>query len=665
MCVETFPDILGACWRDAQHRAGRRDRSGALVGREPPEPGRDILVHPGTVVTATYPQLTCGRGRIGLSGPCRPDYDARIADTCQSVTVGGVQSVRIARSSMSRRRGPLLLAIVAALGLLVPSAAIAGRPAPSTTIQFLNVSDWHGNLDPVSGVGGAWNISARWQADRAAYPTLTLTAGDDFGATPPLSGFFDEAPSVLAQRLMGIQVGALGNHNFDAGIDHLQRMIDLAGSPTSADAPGAPFGYVAANLKNLSGNLAGVDPVKYFRVGGAKIAVIGITNEEAPSVVAPGSLGTIVPTDGVAAANKFARIARRNGSNVVIVITHKGVRGFTNGAPFGELVDFANGVNGVDVIFGDHTDVQWSGTIHGALVHENRSFGVTYAKTLVTLQNGAVTDKSVTFVNPTAGTLSPDRTQCATGFCDQAVVDMLVPYRRQLSALLDGTIGTSAATFARGGNIERRQEVPLGDLITDGMRWKYGTDIGFMSGGGIRSTLPAAGYTPADTTLRRPTAGYQAGPPYDLVKGDVFTVLPFGNVVVTRSVTGAQLWAALENGVSRIDACGLGTDGRFPQISGFKFTFNYDLPAGARVVSVALTDGTPIPNSASSTYTMALPNFTNSGGDSYAMFADGQGTSRDLDASVMLDYMLNNGPAWDPAGYPASGRITKQGTPCP
>src|SRR5688572_29228631 len=272
-----------------------------------------------------------------------------------------------------------------AVGLLfLAVGGVGAKPAPPApvTIQILNVSDWHGNLDPVANTGGAWNISARWQQDRLAYPSLTLTAGDDFGATPALSSFFNEEPAVKAQRMMGMQVGALGNHNFDRGVAHLQQMIDLAGAPTSSSAPGAPYRYVAANLKNLADNLSGVEPVAYFNVAGAKVAVIGITNEEAPSVVLPGSFGTIEITDGVAAANKFARIARQARSDVVIVITHKGVRGFTGGQPFGELIDFAEGVDSslIDVVVGDHTDVQFSGTINDILVHESRSYGVSYAK---------------------------------------------------------------------------------------------------------------------------------------------------------------------------------------------------------------------------------------------------------------------------------------------
>jgi 2',3'-cyclic-nucleotide 2'-phosphodiesterase (5'-nucleotidase family) len=590
----------------------------------------------------------------------------------------------------------LMAALLVAIGTLSGVAAKKPPPPAPVTIQLLNVSDWHGNLDPVANVGGAWNISARWQEDRQAFPTLTLTAGDDFGATPALSGFFNEEPAVKAERMMGIQVNTLGNHNFDRGVAHLQQMIDLAGAPTSDSAPGTPYKYVSANLKNLNANLSGVDPVAYFDVGGAKVAVIGITNEEAPNLVLPGSFGTIEVTDGVAAANKFARIARKAKADAVIVITHKGVR--NQAGTEGELIDFANAVDPslIDVIIGDHTDIQFSGTINGILVHENRSFGVTYAKTLLTVQPGArgaggsVLSKSVSFVSPgPSGALGNNNTSCTGGsppapYCDQAIVDMLVPYRQQLAEMLDEPIGTTTEPFKRGGNIERRQEIPLGDLIADGMQWRYGTQLALMNGGGIRQQLPTCSYQPEDHTLRRSNwnstftaiqtcAGYAAGDPYDIVLGDVFSVLPFGNILNTRTVTGAQLWLALENGVSRIDSSGNGADGRFPQIAGFEFSFRYDIPSGClssascavnRVQSVSLADGTPIPNSSSATYTIALPNFINLGGDGYFMFNDGQGATQELDAVVMTEYMKAFGPTFDPTSYPLD-RITKCNGPCP
>ena len=232
---------------------------------------------------------------------------------------------------------------------------------------------------------------------------------------------------------------------------------------------------------------------------------------------------------------------------------------------------------------------------------------------------------------------------------DQAIVDLLAPLRVQLAAAFDGKIGVATGVFPRGGNVERGQEVAIGDLTADSMRETYGTQLALTNAGGIRSSLPSS-YVPLAAGVNRTTA------PFDLVVGDAFTILPFGNVVVTRNVTGSQLWAALENGVSQINpATCLGADGRFPQISGFRFSFSCTGPAGARVQSVTLNDGTPIPNDPAVSYTLATNDFVNGGGDFYAMFKDGQGVSRDVMANVFLQYLQAKGtvsPVTD-------GRITK------
>ena len=609
--------------------------------------------------------------------------------------------------------------LLALFGLVVPAGAVIAKgPPTTTTIQILNVSDWHANLDPLNNLGGAWNISARWKVDDDAYPTLKLTAGDDFGAAPPLSGFFNEAPSIQAQRLMGIQVNTFGNHNFDKGVEHLQSMIDLAGAPstgTHGAHPGQPFRYVATNLSNMDANLSNVDRIAYFTVGGVKVAVLGIVNEDAPSLVSPGNFGTMLVTDGVVAAQSAAREARKAGAKVVIVITHKGMASVS--PPSGTLMDFANALPAglIDVVIGDHTNVQYSGTTPtGILYHENLSFGASYAKTLIGVRDGSgpgVVSKSVTFVSPgPAGTLGadgpgrPDRlctgndsngVPATATWCDQDILDMLDPYRTDLAVLLDGVIGTTTKPFDRGGNIERRQEVPLGDLIADGMRDTYGTDIAFFTGGGIRSQFPACTYKPVDTTLQRENwngthdgfvtcPGYaNTGGPYTLTKGDVYSVITFGNNILTRTVTGAQLWKALENGVSKcptsIPVSGT-CAGRFPQVSGFKFTFDKTRPTGCsgnedsglgaitwactadatqyRVTDVRFTNGDAIPNDPSFTLTMAVVDFTNNGGDSYWMLADGQGTTRDRDANVMLNYMNVIGPALNPDVMFPGGRIT-------
>jgi 5'-nucleotidase len=513
--------------------------------------------------------------------------------------------------------------------LLVVSGTHAATSAASrepVTIQLLSVSDWHAQLDPLSvtgigDVGGAAVLSSYWQADRAANPnSLTLTAGDAYGAAPPLSSFFEEETAVRAMNLMGFNVDTLGNHNFDRGVGHLQRMIDLA-----------EFSYVSANLANVDENLRGVKPFEIFDVGGVKVAVIGVTNPEAPTLVFPGNFGTIEVTDPVAAANKARAAAKQAGAQVFVAITHMGIEGSdpVTGAPVGRLIDFASNVGGFDIIFGDHTDVQFNTIINNALVVENRSKGLSYAKTNLTVdpQNGRVIDRSVEFVTPRSNAVTPDPT----------IVGMLNPYRSQLAAAFDAKIAVATGVFPRGGNVERVREVALGNIVADSMRLRYGTQLAFTNGGGLRASLPSS-YLPVDRTLRRTTPGYAAGPPYDLVVGDVFTVLPFGNSVVTRMVTGAQLHVALEHSVAMLPSA----NGRFAQISGFKFTYDLSRAPGSRVVSVTLDDGTPILADAT-TYTLATNDFVNAGGDGYTMLADGQGTTREVMADVLLNYIRERG----------------------
>jgi len=266
-----------------------------------------------------------------------------------------------------------VLALAAAL--LVSTVGTAGAafdpgqffPTPRSTmeIQILSISDWHAQLDPLNGVGGAAALSTYFKADRAANPnTLTFTAGDAYGASPPLSGFFGEEPAVKAMNLMGFTADTFGNHNFDRGIAGLQPLIDLA-----------EFDYVSSNLQNVQAELNGVKtPYALYDVGGVKVGVVGITNPEAPTLVFPGNFGSIVPTDPVAAANSARAQAREAGARIVIAIAHLGATGTdpATGQPTGPLIDFANGVSGFDLILGDHTDVLVNTVINGTLVVENQ-----------------------------------------------------------------------------------------------------------------------------------------------------------------------------------------------------------------------------------------------------------------------------------------------------
>lgn len=508
----------------------------------------------------------------------------------------------------TRRFALAVIAIFALLIATLPAADAAQKKNPPkggvVELQVIQYSDWHGQVEPLDvfgqGVfGGAAELATYFKQERANNPnTIIITGGDDFGATPPLVNFFDEVPAVLAQNLMGTDVSALGNHNFDKGVDHLQKMVDLA-----------EYQYLGANLENLDANLNGVEPYKLFHFPGIKVAVIGVTNEEAPTLVFPGSFGTIEISDAAQAAQRIRDRLARQGVDVFILVGHDGVR--TVDPPSGELIDLASQVNGFDLVLGDHTDVEFSGEINGALVTENRSRGRTYARFNLTVKTGkgGVIDKSITFVDPVSSAVEKD----------PEVEAMLDEFRAQLGPIFDNVIATTTGFWPRGGNYERLGESEVGNLMADSLLSTYGTDFALTNAGGIRSPLPS-GYVPQDTSVDRNGVF-----PEDLVVGDIFAFHTFGNEAVTRNITGSVLWQAVEHGLSVLP----GASGRFPAIAGFRVIYDSAAPAGSKVLSIEMLDGTSIAADGT-VYTIAVNNFINSGGDGYGMLNDGQGTSRDF-----------------------------------
>jgi 5'-nucleotidase len=541
-------------------------------------------------------------------------------------------------SQQARRRSHWIVVAVVALvaSMLGTSNATAdpGGGGQPIDIQFLTVSDWHAQLDPLfvfgeGTFGGAAELAAYWDADRAANPnTITLTAGDAYGASPPLSSFFDEEPAVRAMRMMGFDVDAFGNHNFDRGIDHLQRMIDIAGD-TPGHEPGRPFQYVSANLENRDDNLSGVEDFVILNRSGVKVAVIGITNPEAPTLVFPGSFGTIDVTDPVAAAMAAREAAEDAGADLFVAITHLGITDPGGGA-VGPIIDFANGVSGFDLILGDHTNVEFAAEINGALVVENRSRGRTYARITITAnRKGVVFDKSVEFVDPISADVTPD----------PDIVAFLDPLRAELSELLGVVIGQSTVFIPRaddcGQSSGRTCESLIGDVVTDAMRTAYSTDFAITNAGGLRADLTCGA---ASDVCPAPDGG-----DFEITAGTVLTVLPFGNSVVTLDVTGAELKDHLERGVS---AAGSGS-GRFAQVSGLCFTYDIDAAVGSRVASAVLQAGDgsctggAVDLTAGTTYTMAENDFMASGGDGYPVDI-GSATTRELLDQVTAEYIMAN-----------------------
>ncbi len=523
-------------------------------------------------------------------------------------------------------------------------------------ITFMNISDYHGQLTPLSeaadftvgttsslgpsfNIGGAAFLKPWFDAYRvhARHGSLTVTAGDAVGATPPVSNFFGDKPTIDLMNLMGFSADGLGNHNFDRGEKYLRREL----------IPRARFPYVSANVVDEAGRTPPEwAPSHVFRFRGMKVGVIGFSNTDIATLTKPGSLGPFRVTDPVAAVNAEADRLRAAGVDVIVAMGHLGADNGTArrpepyyavGNPTGPLIDLADRVRGVDAVIGDHTGFQVLETRpNGVLVTENISKGARFTRLalVVDTRTGQVTYKSADWHRPWNIGVTPDP-------MIQAKIDELTA---EIRPIMEQKVGDSTVEVLRSDSCGRSDgrlcESKVGNVVTDSMRSTYGTDFAITNSGGLRDRLTC----PVTDNANDFCPPYTP-PPYPITRGQVFSVLPFGNVVSTVTITGAELKAFLENGVSRMPSA----DGRFPQVSGLCFTYDISAAAQSRVVSVVRQaadggcTGAPVPMTAAETYSVAINDFMQSGGDGYPAVG-GRATSRELMDEVLATWIAANTP---------------------
>ncbi len=531
-------------------------------------------------------------------------------------------------------------------------------------VQVLQLSDLHGAIE-VGGSFGAALLTSNWAADRAANKaTIAVSSGDNIGAAPPISTEFEELPTIESLNAAKLDVSVFGNHEHDRNIDHLNKMIG------ASDFQWVVSNYSAGALDVLKSGSKQAKNYTIIERGGVKIGVVGSNTPETIEQVFPGNLDykdasgakkTIVIAPGVAGINSAIAEAKAAGADVVIAVIHQGWLENADGVSKGLFNELAAQIKGAAAIYGGHSHQTYASVIPGSsrvaptVLGQVRNAGVEYTRTQICMKSGKVVGQSIQHVLKAAaatintGVVSTVTTQ------DAAAAAMVKKYKDQLSAKLDVKIGKVSGVFPRGGSpaVERSGETPMGNYIADLMRAKYKTDFAIQNGGGIRDTFPAKTYVPAATGLVRTGAG-----PLDVTLGDAFTVFPFGNQIATTVVTGANLWKALENGVGG----NYPGDGRFPQISGFKFTFDASKPIGSRIVEVTKLDGTAIAKD-SKEYTLTTLDFVIYGGDGYVnVFSPAQAKVQGALLDVFVDALKADMAAGKVTQVPAAdGRIKKVG----
>lgn len=527
-----------------------------------------------------------------------------------------------------------------------------------TNVQLLALSDFHGAIEGSSTNAGTALLTSAFAADRKAVATtVTLSSGDNIGAAPAISSEFEELPTIESMNLMKFDVSTFGNHEHDRNIAHVQKVIGAS-----------DFAWVASNYSSLDGLKSGAKAAKNYVIvdrGGIKVGVVGMNTPETPEVVFPGNLDytdasgakkTIQISASVAGVNEAIAQAKEAGADVVVALIHEGWAENSEGTAKGNLINIAKQLKGAAVVLGGHSHQRYSGLMNAAKVRDGYSLvaqvpnaGVAYNRIQLCLNsNSKVMGTSLDYVTTA---------DLKNVVADTAGAALVKKYKDQLVTKLDVKIGQVSDLFPRGGSpaVERAGETPMGNYLADLMRKELKTDLAITNGGGLRDTFPAATYKVVNTTYKRPATGSTG--PYDVTLGDAISVLPFGNSVAVATITGTQLWAAVENGVSQFPS-----GGRFPQISGFKFSFDASKAAGSRVTAVTKLDGTAIAKD-DKKYTVAVNDFMLYGGDGYTMLNP---TTAKFPGKLLLDILVDGIKADLAAGKvtqtpKADGRITKVG----
>ena len=485
-------------------------------------------------------------------------------------------------------------------------------PSNIKSVQVLQLSDLHGAIEASATNIGAAVLASAFANDRKnAAATVTLSSGDNIGAAPPISTEFEEMPTIESMNLMKFDASTFGNHEHDRNLAHVQKVIGAS-----------DFQWVSSNYgdSSLAVLKSGTKAAKSFIIierGDVKIGIVGSNTETTIEQVFPGNLDytdsagvkrTIEIQAGVEGINAAIKAAKKAGADLVVAVIHQGWSESVGGVSVGVLNEMATEIKGAAAIYGGHSHQTFTTVVPveksttGTLVGQTLNAGVEYTRSQI-----CVNTSSNRVLGSSIETIK--RAAVATVVADAPTAALVKKYKDQMTGKLDTKIGTVAGTFPRGGTpaVERSGENPMGIYIADLLRAKYKTDFALTNGGGIRDTFPAKTYTPVDTKLVRTGTG-----PLDVTLGDALTVYPFGNQVATTVVTGENLWKALENGVGG----SYPGDGRFPQISGFKFTFDPTKAIGSRIVSVTKNDGTAIAKD-QTVYTLTTLDFIIYGGDGY------------------------------------------------
>jgi 5'-nucleotidase len=569
----------------------------------------------------------------------------------------------------------------------MPASPVAGPDTDLVKIRIIAFNDLHGNLEPprlsitASAPGGAtiavpaggiaYMASAIRQLKAGNPNHAVISAGDLIGASPLISALFLDEPTIEAVNAIGIDFNAVGNHEFDKGMNELQRMQHggctrfTQRQPCALDGKfaGADFGFLAANTFRKDGStLFPASGIKTFGEGThqVKVGFIGLTLKNTPNIVSPNGVAGLVFKDEAVTANALIPQLKAQGADAIVVVIHQG--GTTSGTYndhtcpdlSGDIVPILDRLDpAVDVVVSGHTHRSYicdygnrnparpflltSAGQYGTLLTDINLTIDAQAHKIVAKSANNVIVQGEGFVNGAGMTVKP--TDDFPVFPKDAAVDAIVSrYAAAVAPLAQRTVGRltaslSHATVASG-------ESPLGNLIADAQlaatrsAKRGGAQIALMNPGGVRADLivPAGGG--------------------NVSYGQLFRTQPFGNNLVVKGFTGNQLRALLEQQFKSGSNTAATPRVLYPS-SGLTYAYDLNKETGHRVSNMRL-HGKPITDD--KVYRVTMNSYLASGGDNFSIFNQGvQIAGGDLDVDALEDYLRTH----TPVSPPATDRITR------
>jgi 5'-nucleotidase len=545
-----------------------------------------------------------------------------------------------------------------------PDTPLAAQQ-PEVNIKIVAFNDFHGQLEPPGDyssvaddsrpklqVGGAdWLAGYFADLKRKNPNTTVVSAGDLIGASPLISALFHDEGAIETMNRAGLEISAVGNHEFDEGKDELLRMQSGGCHPTDENScqgdsvgtpvpfEGARFDYLAANVYEGGATIFPAYKIKEY--DGVKVAYIGLTLKETPTVVMPTGVQGLNFTDEAETINQLVPKLRREGAEAIVVLIHQG--GETPGVQAASTINDCEGgledslIKKIVSELSDEVDLVISGHTHQAynclLPTRNKDhlIPVTSANAqgrIITEIDLSIDKHSGRIKNIIPVNLVVDRAN-ANITPNQEIQRIVEQYKIIAKPLTDRVIGSITETLSRTPNAAG--ESPLGDIIADSQLaatkppGSGAAVVAFLNPGSIRTDLT---YTGSDGNV---------------TVGEAFAVQPFGNTLITMTLTGAQIEALLER---QFTGCPNNQPvNRILQVSeGFSYAWNPEASPCDKVdPSTIRLNGAPIDPKAD--YRITVNNFLADGGDKFGIFKNGSNRLAGiLDIDALVNYFKTHSP---------------------